>query len=449
MIEMEKEAEQERLIQRACQHEAFDMEANEFYVRSSVMAWGARVLEKALNGFGAGRRDKPVLCRCGRKMRSRGLRRKTIQTLLGPVTFLRAVYECRTCGASRVPADEALDVAGGGFSPGARRLMCRAGSRESFREGAEDLGLYGNFKTTAKDVERVAEATGRQIENWMQRQTGKALYHDAAGVVPPEAGPPVPVLYISYDGTGAPMRRNELAGRKGKQPDGSSKTREVKLGCVFTQTILDEEGRPVRDPDSTTYVGAIKTSDEFGYDIHGEAVRRGLRQAGCVVILTDGIAYNKSIAAEHFPGALHIIDLFHAREHLHKFMKLLPVAERTVQLENHWLATLDKGDVEAMAAQMRPLLPADDKTHKEAEDHILYFENNAEHMRYKKFREQGLFVGSGVVEAGCKTLIGKRLKQSGMFWTVKGANAIIAARCCQYSGRFEQFWEDRASVAAA
>jgi hypothetical protein len=413
------------------------------------MAWGGCVLEKMLQEIGAGRRDEPVRCRCGRKMRSRGRKRKTIQTLLGPVTLRRAVYQCRTCGARRVPFDEALDVAGGGYSPGARRIMTRSGSRESFREAAEDLALYANFKTTAKDIERVAEATGRQIENWMQGQAGKALCYDAAGTVPPEAGPPASILYVSYDGTGAPLRRKELAGRKGKQPDGSSKTREVKLGCVFTQTTVDEQGRPVRDPASTTYVGAIKTSAEFGYDIHGEAVRRGLRQAGRVVILTDGIAYNKSIATEHFPGAIHIIDLYHAREHLHKFVKILPAAERTAQREDRWRAMLDEGNAEAMAAQMRPLLPGDEKTRKDAEAHVHYFEENAGRMRYKEYREQGLFVGSGVVEAGCKTLIGKRLKQSGMFWTLKGANAIIAARCCQYSGRFEQFWEDRAATSTA
>ena len=72
-----------------------------------------------------------------------------------------------------------------------------------------------------------------------------------------------------------------------------------------------------------------------------------------------------------------------------------------------------------------------------------YFERNAERMRYPKFRKQHLFVGSGVIEAGCKTVIGSRLKQSGMFWTVRGANAILALRCCRLNGRFEDYWEAR------
>jgi hypothetical protein len=76
-----------------------------------------------------------------------------------------------------------------------------------------------------------------------------------------------------------------------------------------------------------------------------------------------------------------------------------------------------------------------------------YFQRNAERMRYPAFRRQGLFVGSGVVEAGCKTLIAARLKRSGMFWTVRGANAIIALRCCRFSGKFEDYWEARSTAA--
>ena len=72
-----------------------------------------------------------------------------------------------------------------------------------------------------------------------------------------------------------------------------------------------------------------------------------------------------------------------------------------------------------------------------------YFDNNKERMRYPKFRAQHLFIGSGVIEAGCKTIIGSRCKQSGMFWTVRGANAILALRCHHFNGRFEDYWEGR------
>ena len=94
---------------------------------------------------------------------------------------------------------------------------------------------------------------------------------------------------------------------------------------------------------------------------------------------------------------------------------------------------------------MRQEAPARGKKRKAALKQIAYFDERKDQMRYALFRAQGFFVGSGVIEAGCKTLIGQRLKHSGMFWSVPGANAIIAARCCLYSGRFEQFFEDTGS----
>jgi hypothetical protein len=77
---------------------------------------------------------------------------------------------------------------------------------------------------------------------------------------------------------------------------------------------------------------------------------------------------------------------------------------------------------------------------------IDYFDRNRERMRYAEFRKLGLFIGSGVMEAGCKTVIGRRLKQSGMRWTVRGANSIIALRCCQMSGRWQTYWEARSAA---
>jgi len=104
---------------------------------------------------------------------------------------------------------------------------------------------------------------------------------------------------------------------------------------------------------------------------------------------------------------------------------------------------LDEGKIEKLVAYLRALEPSAtelaETIHKTAD----YFENNAERMRYPEFCRQHLFIGSGVIEAGCKTVIASRLKQSGMFWTVRGANAIIALRCCRLSGQFEDYWEAR------
>jgi hypothetical protein len=208
--------------------------------------------------------------------------------------------------------------------------------------------------------------------------------------------------------------KKETVGRPGKTEGQPAHTREAKLGCVFTQTKWDEEGYAIRDPDSSTYVGAIETAEEFGKRIYLEAWKRGWSRAEKKVVMGDGAEWIWNIADQHFPGAIQIVDLYHARQHLWELArKLYPNQEAE---QRRWMMI-----------------------HKEG----AYFENNAKRMRYPEFRRQHLFVGSGVIEAGCKTVIGSRCKQSGMFWTVRGANAILALRCCQINGLFEDYWEAR------
>jgi hypothetical protein len=398
---------------------------------------GARALQEALEKIGQGPQGEPPVCATNHspvQMESRGLKVKTLRTILGEVSFRRSAYRCPICNATRYPADKTLNVMGTCFSPGSRRMMAREGARECFREGAECLEFFANLRVNAKDVERTAESVGRVVGDWMDEQATAAL------LVPPDTAPKT--LYVEFDGTGVPVRKTELAKSKGKGCDGQAHTREVKLGCVFTQTCLDEKGKPQRDDTSTSYVGAIEPSVDFGYRIKGEAVRRGLRQAERVVVLTDGAAYNKTIITEHFPQATHVLDYFHATENLADFLRdaCHQAADGNLYIELRDL--LWYGQIEQLIERQEALLPRSGPRRKMGRNKIDYFKKNAYAMRYDEFRRQGIFIGSGVVEAGCRAVIGKRLKQSGMFWTVKGANDIIALRCCLASGRFEQFWED-------
>jgi len=233
--------------------------------------------------------------------------------------------------------------------------------------------------------------------------------------------------------------------RKGKQADGTALTREAKLGCVFRQTTTDAEGFPIRDPDTTSFVGAIETAEEFGWRIYAEAVRRGLWHAERVVVLGDGAEWIKNLAQTHFHGATQIVDLYHARQHVSELCKVLFTSDEK-QIVRHrirWWTTLDAGNVEKIVGEAQRKLPQEAGARKRATVEITYLEKNMERMRYADFRAQGFFVGSGVVEAGCKTVIGQRLKQSGMEWSVRGANAIISLRCMMKSGRLEDYWDSR------
>jgi hypothetical protein len=376
-------------------------------------------------------------------MQSRGLKSKPLVTILGPLTYWRSLFQCPKCDQTRYPGDEQLDVVKTTRSPGLRRMMGRAGSKSTFKEGRNDLKIYAGILVSAKDVERVAETIGADMERWSAQQRETLLNQD----IPARAERPIPILYISYDGTGVPMIASELEGTKGKQLDGSAKTREVKLGCVFTQTTTDSDGFPIRDPETTSFVGAIENAEQFGKRIYAEAVRRGLAYAEKVVVLGDGAEWIKNLAELHFPEATQIVDLYHTREHASDLCKtlFLPDDDEVLKYRTRWWTDLDEGKIEKIAEEAKVRMPEDPKKKENAEKEIAYLIKRKQQMQYAEFRDQGLFVGSGVIEAGCKTVIAKRLKQSGMEWSVRGANAIISLRCLFLSGRFEEYWESRAA----
>jgi len=399
---------------------------------------GAGVLASLLSHWQEHAPGEVIRCECGQRMNSRGRRAKTLLTTLGPVLFARSFYQCEQCHQGRFPDDQRLDIINTSYSPGVRRLMARAGSQTQFEQAAQDLRCYAGLKVEPREIERIAEEVGRQVEQWLCDEQQQILH----GVAPVSAGPKADArFYVSFDGTGVPVRKNELVGRPGKQADGSARTREVKLGCVFTQVGLDKEGYPQRDPDSTTYVGAIESSTLFGWRMYAEAVRRGVDQAKTLIALTDGARYNRTIVQTHFPDAVHIVDLFHAYEHLTAIAQILWGQE--AKAPKAWRNLLEAGDIARLVRKAGKQLPSSAKSKKSMLKQLRYFESNALQMRYAEFREKKFFVGSGVIEAGCRTVIGERLKQSGMHWSVRGANAIIALRCCILSGRFEDFWASR------
>jgi hypothetical protein len=417
------------------------MEATEKAVRSSMHEAGGVVLENLVNLDG-GYRGPRVNCGRGHAAEFVDYRSKGVVTVVSPIQIHRAYYHCSACEQGVIPKDEDLDVVKTSFSPGVRRLMGHVGGKEAFEEGRRDLEELAGIEVKTKQVERVSEHLGEQIEIMAVAERHSVF---SGKLLPFES---VATLYIAVDGTGVPMVPRETEGRVGKNAPGRAKTREVKLGCVFTQTIVDDKGYPVRDEDSTTYVGAIETAEEFGKRIYTEAVRRGLRRAGKVVVLGDGAVWIWNLAQEHFFGSIEVVDIYHARSHIRQLANMVygPGTTKNITWIQRCLDRLDKGDIEGILWSMRRLRPKQEQAEEEVRKAIGYFETNKDRMRYSDFRHKGLFIGSGVVEAGCKTIASHRLKQSGMRWTVRGANAIIALRCCQLSGRWEEFWEARSSA---
>jgi hypothetical protein len=419
-----------------------DLEASEMLIRSAMHRVGAVGITQLLQFPVPPVAQRTVACSCGQTAHFQELRSKPILTAVGAVAISRPYYLCPHCHNGQFPADVELDIENTELSPGVRRMQAAVGQQTPFDHGRQQMKLLADLEVTTKSVERTAEAIGADIAQGEHEEIRRAVQLD----LPMVLGKPVPILYVQMDGTGIPVVKKETIGRQGKTEGQPSHTREVKLGCVFTQTTCDANGFPMRDPDSTTYTGAIETAEEFGKRLYVEAWKRGWSHAAKKVVMGDGAEWIWNLAEQHFPGAVQIVDLYHARQHLWDLARKLHPNDETGQnawMKLHQKRLLDKGKIEKLVAALRSLLPSNPEVTEKTRIEADYFERNADRMRYPKFRKQRLFIGSGVIEAGCKTVIGSRLKQSGMFWTVRGANAIIALRCCHLNGRFEDYWESR------
>jgi hypothetical protein len=403
----------------------------------------ARAVEARLNADTSDRTGPSVACACGQAARYAGRREKTFTSALGPLTLARAYYHCAICETGFCPRDRALGLDDTGLSPAVTRMVGVVGALVSFVEGHHLLHELAGVAVDAKHVERTAEALGR------------AIAADERTVVAAD-DPAAPTMYLGLDGTGVPMRAVEVVGRAGKPSDGAAKTREVKLVTVWTAEGRDAEGGPCRDAGSVSYSAAIESAatdtayplqSPFAQRVDREARRRGFAQARRRVVLGDGALWIWTLADEQFPGATQIVDLYHAKGHLSEVAAALygPGTDLARSWAQHRHADLDNGYLTAVLAALRPHRA----TTPQARTCYEYVRRNRPRMRYPQFRAQGLCVASGVVEAGCKVVVGTRLKRAGMHWTVAGADAILALRCCRLSGRFEDFWERRATCWSA
>ena len=423
-----------------------DLEAVEMALRTALHRAGAAALSALLRFPAPPDGLRTVPCGCGRAAHYRELRTKPVLTAVGPVEVSRPYYGCPHCHVGQCPADVELDIEHTEFSPGVRRMQALVGQAAPFDHGREQMKVLAGLAVTAKSVERTAEGIGADIA---QREASRETPPLDLPVV---AAAPIPILYLQMDGTGVPVVKKETVGRQGKIAGQPAHTREVKLGCIFTQTAWDKQGYPIRAPASTTYTGAVETAEEFGRRLYREAGKRGWSRALLRVVMGDGAEWIWNLASLHFPGATEIVDLYHARQHLWELARRLYPNDEPKQrawMKVHQKRLLDKGKIEKLVGMLRALQASNSQVAEKIRTEADYFERNAQRMRYPKFRRQHLFVGSGVIEAGCKTVVASRLKRSGMFWTVRGANAILALRCSLLNGRFEDYWEDRRAAIAA
>ena len=367
-------------------------------MRNKALEFVGRMLAERLNRDGSDWQGAVQPCSCGAPARYAGRSAKTFTTLLGPLALRRAYYHCRRCAQGFFPRDASLGLAHTSLSPGVLRVTGLTAALVSFAESSLLLAELAGLRLDAKRVERAAEALGEQI--------------DAAERCGGEVFATQPPMYLGIDGTGVPVRSSETAGRAGKQADGSAKTREAKLVTAWTaEGRHPKTGRPQRDPGSVSYCAAIESAasrdtdpapSAFAQRVRREAERRGFAQARRRVVLGDGALWIWSLCQEMFPGAIQIVDLWHAHEWLWDVSKQLHAGhEAAIEA---WAEArceeLDSGRFDAVLAALRSVGDC-----QKASECVRYMGRNRDRMRYAEFRAAGLCVGSGVVESACKSIV--------------------------------------------
>ncbi|OGV60892.1 MAG: hypothetical protein A2498_08095 [Lentisphaerae bacterium RIFOXYC12_FULL_60_16] len=349
---------------------------------------------------------------------------RTIHTLFGDIAVKRNWYKAADGDSGRFPLDETLRLIDG-YTPALAGLIGRCAARGAFVHAGEDFHALTGLQVDARQFQRLGLRVGTLAEDFLRLK--------------PEPGTATPPrVYVQLDGTGAPLRHEELDGRRGKGPDGKAQTHEIKVAALFTEHPIPGEP-PWRDLNSTTYVATDERCGPFGPMIRAEFLRRFAGRPETVA-LGDGAAWIWECVRVHFPWAIQIVDFHHAGERLGKLAELVyPRDSREwKRLRRKWVTKLWNGKIDALFTSARAALPS--RRRKAGEKGLEYFETHRERMRYDLFRQKGYFIGSGVVEAACKTLVCQRFKCSGMHWSQRGLKHLLAIRTAMLSNRYDDFW---------
>jgi hypothetical protein len=443
-----------------------DLERLEEQAVKTSQAMGRGLLEGVLNSrLREQRPEARRVGRCGQKQRLVGERPKELVTLLGKVTVVRPYYQCllvadpeagRDCTHGEAPADALWGVQERRTTRGVQKLISYLSARLTFEEAAETLcrsvpiGMSGRQALSLMRPvgEALTSAEDRQVQT-VQAQAKQARSQPQEQQQTKE----IERLYIELDGVLARMRRGSVPMEKEERQRQGDVYREIKAGAVFRA----ERGRKrselapgvyVDTPaqDSLHYVARRTAKGDFDWLLYQLARQGGLEQANEVVVVGDGAPWIWHLAAEHFPGAVQILDLYHAKEHVWDVAHA--VFGRGTAAGTGWAtracSLLELGQSETLVSAIKalpPIPPEPGQARSCPARAIDYFTTNAARMRYPLFRAQGMHVGSGIAEAACKTIVSTRAKRSGMRWTPAGLDALLPLRTSVLNGTYDSLWE--------
>lgn len=437
---------------------------------------------------------------CGHQQRLVGWRPKQLLTLLGVVPWSRAYYQCPQCqgtagttgtgqreghgeghGHGEAPADARVGVVGRRTSAGVQEAVGYLAAFLPLEEVAVNLSRRLPLHLSARQVLALIQPVGEALQAqedaqvaavWTDAAQARTVPRDATRQTTSLASPdPIARLYIELDGVMARVRRGSVPFEGEEAARDGDVYREVKVGAVFVGTPgracsslaadgtagptvrVDTVTRPPRNagPAAIRYVARRTSADHFGPLLYRLAHDAGLDQAQEVVVLGDGAAWIWRLADEHFPQATQIVDLWHAQQHV--WTVAHAVFGRGALAGAVWAEQacgwLVQGDIERLVAAIQALpavSPEPGQARSIPEVEADYFTGHAARMRYPAFRARGLQVGSGIAEAGCKTVVTTRAKRSGMRWSPAGLDALLPLRTAVLNGTYDAFWQAQPGV---
>ncbi|MBR0066173.1 MAG: ISKra4 family transposase [Kiritimatiellae bacterium] len=360
-----------------------------------------------------------------------GTHGKDVDTLFGPVGPVpRTYYYGKDAGGTKsghYPWDERMGLLGQ-YTPAVVSEVLRLAAMHSYEEAAQEFENAHGWRLSPDAMRGIV----------LNSSDSAAKYHQLCESVRQEER--TRLAYVLVDGTGISMFQKCLEGVKGKD-GGPAKTREVKLAAFFTGSM--KKGKPWRDDDSTTYVATTQRWEPFGKMARREFDRRFPLKPDVTVFLSDGGNWTKSVHDNDFNFAVMILDIFHALEHLREIMKLLGHREKTdewTECFRRWKRMIKAGRIKSVVKEAEKQATAKGaRCAAKVDDKLQYYRDNYDRMKYDEYILNGWFIGSGVVESGCKCVVQQRLDLSGMHWSLRGAEALLPIRALYKSGRLDEF----------
>lgn len=369
--------------------------------------------------------------KCNTLLIDKGLRKRELVTICGEITVLRNYYRCPQCKKSLYPDDTRLHLSKSMSSKGFAKICCQLLVFMPFEHAARILNqIYrcNISETFLKDLsDKIGSKLYKEFENKSRMPYNLDLSEEE-----------IDTMYIHADGAMVPIKGGK-----------SIEYRENKLGLVYTDkdivTKTSKKGKERVSIHNKRYVSSIGEGVEpFKKMMYANALENGYRRAQNIVFLTDGAVWLKKMKEEYFPEALHILDWYHAVDHLWN------TAKKMFGEDNHdgclsWVTPkkelLWNGQVKDVIAELTHEGMKSKKYQTELFELRGYFVSNEKAMRYDVFREKGFFIGSGAIESANKYIVADRLKRTGMRWTLQNGNAIIWLRCKYFEDTWELFWD--------